>query len=202
MRILLCILASFLLLPAEGSAQTRVRFGGGLSYPVQPTQFYDYWKPGISVTAGMVRPMNDRFALLYSAEYHRSSVDDERFFKRIRVKPEDAVMEGAASNLMLLAGNVRYLFNPGNTWRAYGTIGLGVLYSSVGEVVVQYPSYTAGAEGESSILLALPVVVQLEFPVSSSLDGFVESGYILGLGGGKEVNSGSASLRMGVSAGF
>ena len=139
------------------TAAGRWYIGGGLSFPLAPDQFYDYWKQGYQVTAGMEFPGSSEFTQMILLDANYFPFDQTRFFKRAGITNSSTTVKGATTLLFTLAYCFRYTFLDYSSFQPSFFAGVGCSGSMVSSSTIEYPNAQATAGSRNSFMVAVPL---------------------------------------------
>ena len=199
------ILLSLLIVPlsaAQIDSLKQIRVSGGMSDPRAPGSFYDYWKNGIDVEIGADYNFNADFDFTAVAEFSSFPFAQERFFQKVKVNDYDVSMDGAATSILALTGNVTCILyqskvNP-KASRPYILGGAGILLSSISSYTINYPFAPTTEARSIYVVPCVHIGCGLITLVSPGIDWFVEVNYLYGVTTSQKINTDYSSIRMGI----
>jgi len=176
MRKLVIVLMLFII-PVSVRAQmltlSEVVVHGGVSLPMQPELFSDFWKWGFNAGGGLVFRMSPHIALETTFDYNTFAFDDFGFRRALGIaEHEDYITNGGNSVITTIAASVSYLIFPDpNRISPYVSGGVGYMTLSKERA----RGFRVDAEGE--------IIDESIFPSER------HSGIVVLLGGGIEIPS-------------
>lgn len=171
----------------------------GLSSPVAPRVFYDYWRNGVSIGIHQSFGIEKDYYFGIGGEYNSFGFETERFFKKINITEKNGTVDGPVSTLITGYGTLNYPLPAVYECTLVPYIGLGVMYISVGEGSVRYMFKETTTPADSKILLCIPYGAKVYYPIDAGLDGVLEVKMNLGMTKEQTKNTDYTSVRIGVA---
>lgn len=146
-------------------------FNTGISFPISPEEFSDYWSLGFNVGGGVGYSISNMFSLRGLLDYNSFSFDEDTFLKDLGVSGSGVTVDGLSASIFTFTVNAKSFFSstPG-TVAPYTTLGLGYFNLALSDVTVSYQG------------------------ASQSVDFGSESGFNMIFGGGLDFNVGSIDI--------
>lgn len=194
----LTIISTLLTMRAQMLSPDNVSAGFGTFLPTYPQQFYDYWKNGYGITVRAAYGKETSIEKALTLDFGYFPFDKVRFNKKLGIDMEQADIDGGATSMFSLSGDLRYLIPGYENVLPYAFIGAGVMYSRVSEVTVNYVFAPAVQESRGMFAGFIPVGAYLEYPYSDVLILFLEAKHTYKIVGSKESHSNITVFCLGV----
>ncbi len=128
------VLVAFLIIAvaATCSAEQKLNpvlyLGGGISMPIGPQVFKDYWKMGVGFGGGIGFQLNPNMELIADIYYNQFSFDDSKFLSDIGVT--GASVDGLEFKMLEVMADFKYAFTSGQGESKFkpfliGGVGIG-----------------------------------------------------------------------------
>ena len=131
MRKLLFLTAAFLLLTGLAFGQSSIKpviyAGGGISMPLSPSTFSDYWKMGLGGGGGIGIQINPNLELIGKVFYTTFGLDADKIIKEAGAT--GASIDGGDFNVVEFGLDIKYIFassNPEAKFKPFIIAGLGM----------------------------------------------------------------------------
>ncbi len=135
----------------------RWHVGGGVVFPSGPDQFYDYWKTGYQVGAGIELFLSSRFHHVITLEGGYFPFDKERFLKRLGLEDGNTSVDGASTFVIDMTFVAKYIFTEYDNLQPAVFAGLGVAGQNQLSATVNYSGYVVTSDAKSSLFLSFPL---------------------------------------------
>ena len=174
----------------------RCHLSAGLTFPVSPDQFYDYWKLGFQVMGGAELPGQSRYIQFITAEVNYFAFDQQRFLKRTGIENSNTPISGAGTYIFGLAYLIRYPFIEYQTYRPTFFAGLGVTDILRSTATIDYLNDPITQGSYNSIVATVPFGISIR--VFENGDNAVELNFTYSIAFPKkdDVNSNFTCLKI------
>ncbi|MFQ6116069.1 MAG: outer membrane beta-barrel protein [bacterium] len=165
---------------AQGK-QYEFAVGGGISVPLGPDEFKDFWNLGFNGNAGIGYFITPQLTIGGNFTFNRFSLDGDKMIEDLGGAGLGISVDGGAISAFEILGVGKYYFSPiGNVTNFYvlGGVGLGIVKVSEATISAPgIPTETVQSDSESKLLVAGGLGVT--FPVGATTNIFVEGRFSL-----------------------
>jgi opacity protein-like surface antigen len=161
--------------------KAELYIGGGLSFPMQPEEFSDFWSMGFNFGGGLGYIFSPNFSGNAYLSYNTFGLNDDEFLETLNA-PSGVTLSGGSVSIIVVTANIKALLiaNP-NQVTPYLLAGVGLFSLSTSDVTVSYQgSQQTGNTSNSESALGLVFGGGVDIPVSPTLKIFLEIGYAMG----------------------
>lgn len=140
MRRVLIIMAVLLVFAVSASAQSQIKpaiyAGGGLSMPVGPDAFKDYWKMGMGFGGGVGLGFTPYLEVIGKFYFNQFAFDGDQFLSDLGVT--GYTIDGFDFRALEFGADVKYMFSTaeGAPFKPYGIVGLGMANIKITDVTI------------------------------------------------------------------
>lgn len=167
--------------PFSQHKKAELYIGGGLSFPMSPEIFSDYWSMGFNFGGGIGYKFGRNISGNAYFSYTSFPLNESKFLDDLNA-PSEVNISGGSASVILVTANIKALLiaNP-NQVTPYLLSGLGLFSLSTSDVTVSYQGYqqianTSNSESAFGIVFGGGV----DIPVSPTIKVFLEIGYVIG----------------------
>lgn len=166
----------------QDEKKLELTLGGGLSLPLNPTDFSDYWTAGFNGVAGLGYVISEGVIISGSIGYNIFPLNEEELLKDAGLTNAGVSTEGGAVSILFLSANFKGVLTPSSkSVRPYLAGGIGYFNLSSDEVTLTDGINSVTTSSESESAFGLSGMGGIEFPVSNNTLIFIEAGYLRGL---------------------
>ena len=155
---------------------------GGLTIPMQPEAFRDYWNPGLRIGGGGGVCLFERLSLVAEATYNRCTVDKKKVLTDAGLLYTPVQLSGGTGNILTITGGANAYALPSSFPAApYIAFRAGYTRQNIDDVIVSVPGQGSvtiygGSEGGFQMYFGLGI----NFSTGPYMDLFVEGRYGIG----------------------
>jgi hypothetical protein len=166
--------------PVQVNAQSvSLSLHGGMSFPVLPTEFYDYWSPGYNVAGGVTYYLLPFLELRGEVEYVEFQLDELALLVEAEVPAGLVTITGGAVSAVMFTGSLKVLPLPSAPIvRPYVLVGGGLAALSVSDVTVSalgVSEQVSGASEKAGLILG---GIGMDVVLSPTIDVFAEGRFL------------------------
>lgn len=204
------VLLLFLLFTSFHLGQTsnpvQLYLGGGIEFPVAPSDFKDYWNMGFDGVGGVGIKLNNTTSVFVTLGYGAFALNEDKIMDAAGVPSGvNPTIDGGSANGLSIDGSARLLLmtNPGSA-SPYLIASAGYYSLSIEDVTVKasymgsYYSYRISFEKESAFSASFGAGVDI--PISNTASVFIEARYFTALTEGESTSI--IPVNAGVIIGF
>ena len=159
--------------------KAELYIGGGLSFPMSPEEFSDYWSMGFNAGGGVGYRFGPNFSGNAYFSYNSFSLDEDEF---LGGTSSEVDISGGTVSIILVTANLKALLiaDPRQV-TPYLLAGLGLFSLSVSDVTISYMGYEySGDTSDSESAFGIVFGGGVDIPVSPTIKVFLEVGYAIG----------------------
>lgn len=162
------------------AAQGSTFVSAGLGIPQKPSDFFGYWKTGLSLGGGIEAPITDWLALTAGFDFTSFPLDEAKFLEAQGVAGTGvSVSGGNASILTLLGGAKLKVVQTPRLLSAY-VVGLfGYLNFSTKDFDIDGGGLSGTLAGEERSAFCVAGGAGVEMPIGKTTDVFIEGRYVV-----------------------
>ncbi len=166
----------------QDEKKIELTLGGGLSIPLNPNDFSDYWTAGFNGVAGLGFEISEGVIISGSIGYNIFPLNEDEFLKDAGLSNSGISTEGGSTSILFLSANFKGVLTPSSkSARPYLTGGIGYFNLGFDEIKITDGTNSISFDSESEGAFGLSGAGGIEFPVSNNTLIFVEVGYLRGL---------------------
>lgn len=131
---------------AESGRKITVCVSTGLSMPLAPTEFADFWRSGVNVGGGLDYALTDRRHLQFYTDYSRFSLNKDEIWRsagssRAEAERTGVSVEGGTAWMLSLSARLRSILTTRDAalFEPYAVGGVGLVYTETGSILVSGP---------------------------------------------------------------
>lgn len=126
---------------AQSQAKPVIYLGGGLSMPLGPTEFKDYWKMGFGFGGGVGVSVGPQIELIGKVSYNMHSFDSDKLLSDLEAEGEDVTgvtIDGGDIKILAFGADFKYIFTAGEEakFKPFMIAGLGMANLKYTDVTV------------------------------------------------------------------
>ena len=171
--------------PATAQSRNIVSLCGGISIPLKPDLFNDYWGAGYSIGAGYGHFLNARqtVALQTWLNYSSHPLDEDELLKAVGGVGSDVSISGGSADILTIAVNLKVSTGSVDSKAVpYLTAGAGLFRLSASDATFVGSGQTISQEfGEAEHKIGLSFGAGLNLNLTDRSGIFVEAKYEIGL---------------------
>jgi len=187
-----CFYIFILLAFLSSLAYTQVKkaeifINGGISLPLTPTEFKDYWSLGYNFGGGANYIITPNIGVGASVGYSSMAFNEEGFLTDFGfggIPGVEITVNGADVSILMATANFKYSFVPRGAVSPYVLVGVGLFNISAEDITVTVDylgeTYTETEPGPSESAFGLQGGVGVDIPVSPTVSIFLEVDYGMG----------------------
>lgn len=161
--------------------KTEFYINSGVSFPIGPDEFSDYWRMGYNFGGGMGIPVSSNIILIGYFQYNSFRFDDDEFLQDWGLTGYGISISGGEASIMTISGTIKATL--GQTplpMRPYLCGGVGFFKLSIGDITV-YDGYSSEtAEGDSENAFSILFGAGVDFTIGGRIGLFIEGQYVIG----------------------
>jgi len=158
-----------------------ILLNSGVSFPVRPAEFTDFWNPGLNLGFGMGYTFSPIFSFLGEFDYNNFTFDGEEFLKSTGVTGSGYSITGGSATALSLTANVKATAPlQGVGLKPYLIAGAGLFNLSTADAIVTQGGQSVVNEGESETALSVLVGGGVDIPVGNRIEIVVQLEYVIG----------------------
>lgn len=187
----LVLLSLLLFCPVESRAQpdiggiTEIYATGGITQPLSPTRFRDYWQLGNHMTAGVGFGATNAFTLRAGMRYNSFLLDTASLASDL--SPETAAEVNSSKRYYLVGTTFDLLLDSPlrNAWAApYFVIGISVYYTTLGDMEIEKEFDISQTSKVKNLAAGMNVGLGVSRSLTKDLEAFAQYTLIGGFMGG------------------
>lgn len=176
----LLVLVSVTTAPAQDISKLEIYLNSGISFPLQPDEFADYWGVGFNFGGGVGYSINPNLSFVGYFDYNRFGFDEESLLRDYGLAGYGILITGGEASSMTLSGTLKAsLLTPPAQVCPYLYGGIGTSWISIGDVTISYLDESITVQGESESAFSVLVGAGIDFVIARRMDLFIEGGYAI-----------------------
>lgn len=170
---ILLICFSVSIVRAQDKSAT-LQFSAGLSVPVSPDAFTDYWNPGYNLGGGFAYYFTPMFSIQTYFDYNSFSLDDDSILEDAGLEYSNVIVSGGNISIINISANIQYnIISVERKVSPYIFAGLGYYHLASKDLLMSdsYDSITLDGDSEDAFLINFGVGMQVNIVDNFSLFG-------------------------------
>ena len=195
------ILVVSLSVSAQESMKINVYAGGGVTIPMSPDVFKDYWKMGIGFGGGVGFEVTKSFEIVGRFGYNMHSFEADKFLADLGVT--GITIDGLDFKTLEIMADIKYLIPAGEedaAFKPYLVGSVGMVNAKFSDVTITGGTLSATLGGADETKLAFGFGAGAAFSVSPTVAIFVDAKYMIVTTSGE--STGYLPLRAGLKFGL
>lgn len=187
----------------EGAAQEEagkisVYVNSGVSLPMNPEIFSDYWKMGFNFGGGVGYSFTPNLSVVGSFGYNSFAFDEDGFLDAFGMGETGISVDGASASIITGSASIKASFLPaGSAVSPYGIAGAGLFKLTLSETTVSYMGISETVPEVSETKAGAHFGAGLDYMLNEKIGLFIEGIYGIGLTEGE--STGYVPIRVGAS---
>ncbi len=150
----------------------------GISVPLSPHGFSDYWNPGVNFGAGIEYPVNPNTFLGGNFTYSRFNFDKNSFLSDLGLRGSGIWVSGASSTILSVLANLKLISQTKESIVApYFIMESGYFKITLESITAGFLGYTETIEGDSDTALVISLGMGLDLQLNEKSSFFIQIGY-------------------------
>ncbi|HDL04201.1 MAG TPA: porin family protein [candidate division Zixibacteria bacterium] len=189
-KVLAVMMALLFAVAINASAQQTIKasvfVGPGLSMPMGPDDFTDYWGMGFNVGGGVEIQINEMFSIVPRINYNSFGLDEDAFIEELEEElgysVEGIELDGGSINAIGFGADVKLAVPAGDESKItpYFLGGLGMTSVSFSDLEMTYEGESETMEiDESETDFTVEFGAGMEIAISPKMSLFVDGKYVI-----------------------
>ncbi len=180
-KILIVLIAAAWLSGTADAASYRYLFNAGISYPVAPKNFNDYWKIGFNLGVGFERKISDGWYGQVYFDYNTFAIDDSKYTKSKGYFESGLSVEGGAASILVVSANLKRMMARARSGEApYLIGGIGIYRFSIATGSFAAADTTVEIPNSSQNTVGMNVGVGVDVRIGFRTSFYLEGRYFVG----------------------
>lgn len=154
--------------------KAEIFINGGISLPISPESFSDYWSMGYNIGGGAGYRFLPNLSGSLSLGYNSMVFDEEGFLKDIGLGGYGLAVEGADATILMVTANVKFSLVPTAPLSPYLIGGIGFSNVSLEDISFAFEGQTYVYDGTSESTFGAIIGAGVDIPVSPIVALFLE----------------------------
>lgn len=166
---------------AQGTNKPEFYGNSGISFPIGPDEFSDYWRMGFNFGGGIGYPISPNLSLVGYFDFNNFRFDDDKYLRDYGFAGYGISISGGEASIITLSGNLKAtLHTTTSSVHPYLWGGIGFFKLSIGDITIYGPGGAVSVEGDSESAFSVLVGGGIDFVIGERMDLFIEGKYVIG----------------------
>jgi opacity protein-like surface antigen len=154
--------------------KAEIFINGGISLPISPESFSDYWSMGYNIGGGAGYRFLPNLSGSLSLGYNSMVFDEEGFLKDFGLGGYGLAVEGADATILMVTANVKFSLVPTAPLSPYLIGGIGFCNVNTEDISFSYLGQIYVEQGSSASTFGAIIGAGVDIPVSPIVALFLE----------------------------